>query len=440
MALGPNRNLLAIVVLTAWLSSGQVRAQLDFERDPIHYSKSQPTDRVARLAEELISGRRTLQWEDKHGYLKAVLSALEVPHSSQTLVFSKTSLQVSRISPQTPRAIYFNDDVYVGWIPQADVIELSAADPQLGGTFYTLSQEQHGGPHIRRETAKCLSCHASTHTRRVPGHIVRSVYPSQTGLPVYRLGTHINTDSSPWEERWGGWYVTGLYGAQRHMGNATVKDPDQDPPLDTETGANLTRLDDQFDTARYLSCHSDVVALMVLQHQAFMHNALTAANHAGRLTERDAKLMNKLLEREPEYESEATISRYQHAAEKVVKALLFADEERLTDPVTGTSSFAEEFSGAGPVDSQGRSLRQLDLQCRLMRYPCSFLIYSDAFRQLPPGVHQRVLRRLHAVLTADIAEDEFSHLSSDDRRAIHEILTVTLDAYPVDSHHEPLSD
>jgi hypothetical protein len=408
-----------------------VAAQLDFEREPINYSRSESTDPVSLLAADLAAGTRSLTWEDDHGYLKSVLDALDVSPKSQTLVFSKTSLQVSRISPQTPRALYFNDDVYVGWIPNADAIELSAADPQLGGTFYLLKQNPDVPPVIRRETAKCLSCHASTHTRRVPGHIVRSVFPAESGLPVYRLGTHINNDSSPWEERWGGWYVSGTHGDQRHMGNVVVSSEDDAQPMDIESGANVTSLASRVDTRQYLSNHSDIVALMVLQHQTSMHNVLTAANHSGRMTARDSEVMNRLLERDLDFESEATISRYEHAAEKVVRALLFYCEQPLTDPVTGTSGFAAEFTQRGPFDSQGRCLRELDLTHRLLRYPCSFLIYSESFRRLPAGVKDRVLKRLEDVLVGPEDGVEFSHLTAQNRLAIHEILSETHSSYPI---------
>lgn len=423
------------------LLSVPAAAQLDFERDPVNYSRSEPTDPVARLQSELGTGTQTLSWDDEHGYLKSLLAALQIEPTSQTLVFSKTSLQVGRISPDTPRAIYFNDDVYVGWIPRADSLEISAADPRLGGTFYTLRQDPNGRPKIRRETARCLSCHASSHTRRVPGHMVRSVYPSANGLPVYRLGTYINDDRSPFAERWGGWYVSGTHGRQRHMGNGqlpqSARDAQDDDSLDSTaardllaTGANVTDLSTLFDTSRYLTPHSDLVALMVLQHQTAVHNALTAASHSGQLTARDAKLMNEMLEREPDYESESTVSRYEHAAERLVRVLLGCDAEPLTDPVRGTTSFASDFAARGPTDSQGRSLRQLDLQTRLLRYPCSFLVYSDSFTALPCGVKRRVLTELHTVLTAASPPSDFEHLTDDDRHAIHGILRETLSGYP----------
>ena len=401
-------------------------AQLDFEREPICYSDTQPTDRVFRLGQRLATGEVTLSWDSQHSYLRSLLSELEIPVSSQTLVFSKTSLQVGRISPKTPRAIYFNDDSYVGWVQQGDVIEISAADRDLGGTFYTLSQYRVDNPALKRETSRCLQCHGSTHTRRIPGHLVRSVYPASSGQPVFRLGTHLNDHTTPFHERWGGWYVTGTHGDQRHMGNVVLDDPDRSDELDTDVGANIIDLSSMLDTSRYLSPHSDIVALMVLQHQVRMHNVLTAANHSGRLTARDAVVMNKALERPAGYESDSTRRRYESAAEKIVKALLFCGEPPLTSPVVGTSEFTRDFQNQGPFDSRGGSLRQLDLKRRLFTRPCSFLIYSESFRALPHGVLTRVRQRLDEILSGDDTSENFQHLSATDRRDIREILTETL--------------
>ncbi|MEZ6062339.1 MAG: hypothetical protein R3C19_18510 [Planctomycetaceae bacterium] len=397
-------------------------AQIEYEREPINYSDSQSTDAVATLAKRLETGEAVLTWEPEHGYLKSILQQLGVSWSSQTLVFSKTSLQVSRITPETPRAVYFNDDVYVGWVQNGEVIELSAADPKLGGTFYTLPQKNDVPAKISRETSRCLQCHGTFHTRRTPGHMVRSVIPDNRGLPVFRLGTHLNDDTSPFAERWGGWYVTGTHGDQRHMGNSFLKNPEHDEKLDMESGANITNLSPLVDTSPYLTPHSDIVALMVLQHQATMHNILTAANHSGQLTMRDAEVMNKALDRPLDFVSESTERRYASAAEKVVRGLLFCDELRLTAGIHGTSSFAEEFQQKGPFDEQGRSLRQFDLNTRLFRYPCSFLIYSDAFREIPAGVRDRVGQRLQEILAGNDTSGEFDHLTKEDRDAIREIL------------------
>ena len=416
------RSLLFLLIL---LKFSIASAQLDFEQEPILYSSTKTTDPVARLMEKIRSGDATLKWEPGHGYLQSLMKELNVPESSQVLVFSKTSLQVSRISPRTPRAIYFNDNAYLGWVQHGEVVEISAADPQLGGTFYTLDQRSHDAPLIMRETAKCLQCHGSSHTRRTPGHIVRSMFPDSGGQPVYRLGTHLTDDSSPFKERWGGWYVTGTHGPQRHMGNCVLADESVSEKLDVDSGANVTDLSSRFDTRPYLTPHSDIVALMVLEHQATLHNILTAANHSGRITMRDTEIMNTALGRPDGFESESTDRRFSSAAENVVRGLLFSDAAPLTDQVVGTSGFADEFASRGPFDSKGRSLRHLDLHSRLFRYPCSFLIYSDSFTALPHGVKSRVWNRLRQILSGEDDLPQFAHISPADRQAILEILMTT---------------
>ena len=426
-------------ILLVMSATNAVVAQLDHEQEPINYSTARATNAVARLIEHIEDGDATLEWEPQHGYLTSLMKQLDVSASSQVLVFSRTSLQVSRITPRTPRAIYFSDDVYLGWVQNGDVIEISAADPQLGGTFYTLNQRSKESPVFIRENSRCLQCHSSTNTRRVPGHLVRSVFPDLGGQPVYRLGTHLTDDSSPFAERWGGWYVTGTHGRQRHMGNCCIVDEDASEELDVESGANVTDLSSRFDTKPYLTPHSDLVALMVLEHQANMHNVLTAANHSGRITARDAAIMNRTLERAEGFESESTARRYDSAAENVVRALLLCDALPLTDPVRGTSAFAEEFAARGPCDSEGRSLRQLELNTHLFRYPCSFLIGSESFRQLPPGVTTRVWQRLDEVLSGHDTSAKFAHLSSDERLAVRQIVGDTVSDSPFASEKQNAS-
>ncbi|MDA1230999.1 MAG: hypothetical protein O2856_09515, partial [Planctomycetota bacterium] len=215
------------------------------------------------------------------------------------------------------------------------------------------------------------------------------------------------------------------HGQQRHMGNCVLADPDVSEKLDVETGANVTDLSLRFDLHPYLTPHSDIVALMVLQHQVTMHNILTAANHSGRITMRDSAIMNKALERPDDFESESTERRFSSAAENVVRGLLFCEETQLTHQVTGTSGFAAEFAARGPFDSKGRSLRHFDLRTRMFHYPCSFLIYSNSFNSLPPGVKTRVWKRLSEVLSEEDTSFRFAHLSLGDRKAIREILHET---------------
>ena len=389
---------------------------------PIHYATAEVNDRVMLLARKLDAGETTLDFDSKMGYLKSVLKELEIPVSSQTLVFSKTSLQLHRISPRRPRALYFNDDVYVGYCQRGDVLEIAATDAKQGATFYTVKQSEDGPVEFKRDQGVCLSCHSSHRTQDVPGYLMRSVFSDSLGRPLLNKGTFTTDDSSPFEERWGGWYVTGSHGTMQHMGNVWAKGEGE--AFDFSEGANQEAINDRVLSDAYPSQHSDIVALMVLQHQTQMHNAMAWANYETRRAVYQSDQMNELLGREVGTLSESAERRISRAAENVVKYLLFSGEFALESSVKGTSRFAEEFESLGKRDRQGRSLRDFDLETRLFRYPCSFLIHSDAFDGMPDLVRVRVLQRLKEVLEGDAGED-FQHLTQDLRIDIGEILSET---------------
>jgi len=403
---------------------------MSYEDEPINYYTAPVSDPVTRLQSQIDAGEVQLEYDVDHGYLPSVLKALGVSAESQTLVFSKTSFQRERISPSRPRALYFNDDVYVGWVQNGPVMEISAVDPQQGAIFYTLTQRAAERPQFIRDRGDCLSCHASSRTWDVPGHLVRSVYTAPDGQPHFGAGTFRTNHGSPFSERWGGWYVTGTHGAQRHMGNVVAADEAHPENLDREAGANLTDLSSTVDTSPYLTRHSDLVALMVLEHQTDMHNLITRANYDARRALRDGRIMNQLLEQPEDHISESTRRRIDNAGERLLKYLLFVDETALTAPIHGTSRFAEQFTAMGPRDSQGRSLRDFDLQQRIFRYPCSFLIYSDAFDALPDPLQEYLDRRLWEILTGRDTSETYAHLSPDDRKAILEILQQTKPGLP----------
>lgn len=412
-------------------TSSPLQAQLDFEAEPINYDSAPLSDRVQALSKRIDSGDLSLEHTDRHGYLKAILDSLDVPVSSQVLVFSKTSFQLRRITSKRPRAVYFNDDIYVGWVQGGDVVEISSADPQQGAIFYTLSQEKRERPEMIRDRGQCIVCHASSRTSGVPGHLVRSVYAGPSGQPFFGSGTFTTDHRSPFKERWGGWYVTGTHGDQRHMGNVLATNRDRPDQLDVDAGANVTNLADHINTEPYLSPHSDIVALMVLEHQTRMHNLITRANFETRSAQHYDTVMNEAIDRPADRRSDSAARRIDSAARKLVEYMLFVDEFQLADQVQGTSGFAEEFTNRGPRDSQGRSLRDFDLTSRMMKYPCSYLIYSDPFDALPEEVKDRVYRRLFDVLTGSEEEaDVYAHLTAADRQAILEILRETKTGLP----------
>jgi hypothetical protein len=397
----------------------------DFERAPINYTTATPNNAVSRLQDRLSAGKARLDYGKEHGFLQSLLKGLNVPESSQLLVFSKTSMQRHRIAPKSPRALYFNDDVYIGFCQFGNVLEISAVDPSLGTVFYTLNQDPEAAPKFKRQDDSCLLCHASSQTRGVPGHLVRSVFADTDGSPILSSGTFRIDQTSPIERRWGGWYVTGTHGKQTHLGNLIVKGKREPEQIDNKEGQNLTSLKDRFDTSAYLNGHSDIVALLVLEHQAEMHNLITRANFQTRRALHDETLLNKELKRPDHYRSATTWRRIKSVTEPLVKYLLFSGEARLTAKVQGTSAFAAEFAKQGPRDAKGRSLRDFDLERRIFKYPCSYLIYSEAFAALPDEARSYVYQDMWEILKGHNPGRDYDHLSADDRQAILEILLTT---------------
>jgi hypothetical protein len=209
------------------------------------------------------------------------------------------------------------------------------------------------------------------------------------------------------------------------MGNVLATDRSRPEAIDTEAGANRVNLDELVETSPYLNRYSDIIALMVLEHQTQMHNFLTLANYETRRAEHYDSIMAKALGRSDDYRSDSRDRRIAGVADKLVRYMLFEGEFELTAPVSGVSDFADEFSSRGPRDGRGRSLRDFDLQTRLFKYPCSYLIYSPSFDELPPDVKQEVYRRLGEVLAGDDPSGDFDHLSAGTRNAIREILLET---------------
>lgn len=395
----------------------------DIDQEPIRYSTTEATDPIAQLDRKIRAGEVELKWDAKHGYLPAILAALKVPRASQTLVFSKTSFQRDYISPATPRAVYFADEVYVGTVRGSRILEFSAADPLLGGTFYAAEQFPDRQPRFVRQTHECLQCHSSALTLGVPGHLVRSVRPDPAGQPIFSLGTYLTSDESPFDERWGGWYVTGTHGALRHLGNQVFRTPAEAESPNLSQGANVTDLRSRFDTEPYLTPHSDIVALMVLQHQSRIHNLITRAAYQTRMALRYEALLNKDLGRAAGYRAESTLSRVRSVTDPLTRGLLFARAEEFRTPIKGSTDFAAEFSAAGRRDSRGRSLRDFDLQTRLLRYSCSFLIDTPSFDALPDLAREMVYRKIWEVVEGKESSDDYRHLTPADRRAIGEMLT-----------------
>jgi hypothetical protein len=378
----------------------------------------------------LAKGEVKFSYDDQCGYLRSLLAALDVPISSQMFVFSKTSLQRQKIAPLTPRAIYFNDEMYIGFCQDGDVLEVSAVDPQLGTVFYSLDQHVHTTPVFTRQTDNCLLCHGSSNTEGVPGHLVRSVFPDRGGQPILSSGSYRIDHTSPIKNRWGGWYVTGTHGDQKHLGNLVFRQPEVREPISQTEGLNVTNLSHLFETKPYLAPHSDLIALMVLEHQAQGHNLLARASIETRMALHQETMLNRELKEAPDHRWNSTTVRIRSAGDALVKYLLFSEEAELTQTIKGTSTFAADFARRGPFDKQGRSLREFDLSRRMFKYPCSYLIYTPSFDALPDEMRTYVYTRMWQVLAGGDTSRDFAHLSEADRTAIIEIVRATKSNLP----------
>jgi hypothetical protein len=390
--------------------------------DPAIQYAGPVSDSIAHLEKQLESGKAKLDYAPGGwGYLPTILKQLDINIDSQVLVFSRTSIQNTHISPRTPRAIYFNDDTAVGFVQNGEVLELSAIDPKQGAVFYSLETEKADHPEFARRD-DCLRCHQGAPTMGIPGILVSSVHPITDPESRASHGSaFITDDRTSFSERWGGWYVTGTHGSQVHLGNNLELADPLDPGRAMKEGTqNVTSLAAFFDTSRYLAPTSDIVALMTLEHQTRMTNLMTRIGWDARIELREGK--GKL--------DDAARNRINGEIEEMVGYMLFVDEEPLKEPVAGVSTFTKTFAARGPRDAKGRSLRDFDLQKRLFRYPLSYMVYSTAFDGMPEIVRERVYQRFYDVLSGKDKSQTFAGISPAERQATMEIVRETKPKLP----------
>lgn len=393
-------------------------------------------DPVAKFWQRVSIGEVKLDTTDEKTYLHQVLRELAVPVESQVLVFSKTSLQNALIGPLTPRAVYYSEEVYVGWV-QGGAIELIGIDPLNGPQFYTLSYpfRKSEKPELTSQEI-CLNCHEGSRTGGVKGMLVRSVYVDEAGQPLLRHGSMLSDQESPISERWGGWYVTGKHGQERHMGNAIAHETETDVTLDREKGANVTSLDTFISTKPYLTKTSDIVALMVLEHQVVMQNKITEAGKSVReAMARQSDLQKAFHERVTTEPQGSALSVINGQVDRLLKYMLFIDEYPLTDNgIEGSVSFQEAFRWNRKESKDGRSLKDFQLRTRLFKHRCSYMIYSKSFEVLPQAFKDKFYARLWKILNGADSTKDFDSLTESERLYLREILLATKQDLPASWH------
>jgi hypothetical protein len=358
----------AIFIALALIPAALAQTYADdipLDHPAIHYANGPFDNPVARLQSQLEKGKQLDFAEGGAGYLPSLLQRLGV----------KTSFQSHRISPRNPRAIYFADDVAVGFVRGGEVVELAALDREQGIVFYTLDAAKTDRPGFARR-GECLKCHQGPATMGVPGIFVGSVYPGPSGAPD-RSGAIITDHRTAFADRWGGWYVNALHGEQPDRANSVAPDPEEPQKLEI-----LPALFKTFNAAGYLSPVSDIVALMTFEHQTQMTN-----------------LMTRLA-----WQSRIDPSQLDASIKTLVNYMTFAEEAPLKEPIQGVSTFTETFPKRGPRDRQGRSLRDFDLQTRLFRYPLSYMIYSPSFDALPAPIRAQIYQQISARCSRTVIE------------------------------------
>ncbi len=399
------------------LTTGIAGATDFWELPPISYSDSRPTGVLAQRAADYAAGERKPRGTTQLDRLRFVLKELDVPEESQVMVFSKTSHQNPLIHPGNPRALFFAEDAYVGYVP-GGAIEVIVHDPVLGAAFYLIEPGPEGTLKVAQDAGNCLSCHGTTRTEGVPGMLIRSVFPNPDGHPLLALGTSHVTHETPLEERWGGYFVTGR-STVPHLGNRTFAEEGE---ADTKPRvSDLADLRGKIDTGKYPRATSDIVALMVLEHQCLMHNLLTAASmnyrrawHMGRSIDPDAN------------PDEGTAGRVaDSAAAKIAACLFFKDEAPLGDGVDGDEAFQQAYAARYPKNAENESLADFQLYGRLFKNRCSAMIYSGAFASLPGRVKAGVYRKMREILLPENPPEDFAYLKASERKRIASILDGT---------------
>jgi hypothetical protein len=404
----------------------------EYELPPILYSQTPATNAIEALQQSIHQTPSSLLGTTDKKTLENCLRALHVSPDTQVLLFSKTSLQRRRISPENPRALFFSDDLYLGWVP-GGLIEATTSDPALGLAFYSLNPHPDSSKLQFQRDESCLTCHAGPLTRQWPALIIRSIFPDSTGEPIGNAGSFLTDHTSPLQERWGGWYVTGFHGSLRHMGNVSANETvDYESLLDREKGANLTNLSPHFLTSRYPRPDSDILALMILEHQVMVHNRLAeGALRVRRWMHYQQSLQKELGDPFSNLPSGTALKVVQSETQRILEALLFVHEAPLPpEGIQGNSAFPAAFQANRRPDPKNRSLKDLNLKTRLFNYRCSYLIHSDAFSYLPRQLKNSVYLALNNILKSTSPQPPFNHLEDEERKAILEILLATQPDWP----------
>ncbi|MBK8094005.1 MAG: hypothetical protein IPK32_19045 [Verrucomicrobiaceae bacterium] len=388
---------------------------IDFRAEPHNYATWQPKDRFAELLQRVEKGEVTLDTTDDQSMLRSLLTALKIPVSSQLLLFSASSLHSEIINPRNPRALFFNEDTYVGYVP-GGVLEVAAADPERGPIFYVFDRMQPGGPMPRLERGtKCFNCHGGVATKGLPGLIAESLLVSQAGssLETYRRdeqGHHI-----PLENRFGGWHLTGGHHISGHRANVYgLTRNGRTEKQDVIPGQTWA-------LEKHLLPTSDILPHLIHEHQIGFENRLVRGIYTVRQLKHERKGMLGNTE----------LTEIDTWAQEFARYVLFADEAKFpSSGIQGDSVYAKAFQEDRRASKRGLALKDLDMKTRIFKHRCSYMLYTDTWKHAPKELKDRVYFRMAEGLRDAQPNPALAHLSIEERRAIREILKDTMTDLP----------
>ena len=401
---------LAALVASANCLPAEETKEIKFSDPPHGYYTRTPEDAFSKWLREFKEGKSQLDTSSEKARLLSLLKALDVPVTSQLLVYSATSLQAGLIKPSNPRALYFNEEVYVGFVPGGK-LEIAAIDPELGPIFSVVNNSfRSGGPPDIIRTERCMNCHAGNVSWHLPGFTAESVIPMNSGGSLDGFRRDIAGHTIPIADRLGGWHVTGAHEKGDHHGNVIGYATSSGYRTESNPPGRI------FDWDTYPVRTSDLFTHLIHEHQLGFHNLITLAVYRTREFKETGRGMISL-------ENQAKLN---DLARQLVRYVLFANEAKLPNGgIKPDPAYEKDFLARRKAIANGASLRDLDLRSRLFRYRCSYLVHSPSFTGLPKEFKDRVVAGLTSALREQGGPPEFNYLPATEKRAISTILRET---------------
>jgi hypothetical protein len=320
------------------------------------FFKASPKDACSELLRRVGKKEVKLDTSSRQTLTKGLLDQLHVPVTSQLLVFSGTASQGAKVRSGNPRALYFNDEVYIGVVPEG-FVEMIGVDPEFGPVWYSIEKVVRGvAPEAQRDTS-CFGCHGSS--SGVPSMFTRFVLPNEAGGRDDFLDS-TEGHHAAFATRFAGYHVTSVAPLShtkeglitlRHAGKVAIKH---------------IKVGERYDPSLHLTRTSDIVAHLLHAHQVGFVNLAAEINTYAR----DGRLRSPDVGKpDPEVLSAMV--------DKLVRYMLFADEAPLPEGgVTGHPDYLRDFASNRRPCKVGPSLKDLDLRTRMFKYRCSYMIYT----------------------------------------------------------------